>query len=141
MNHMTDENLEKFIKKIKESNNSSNKLFNYKKATARLDELKNEYNNLCLAIKSDKKTIVKKHSNKENKKLNTEKIIKELNEINSQMDDERSNLASMIDNYIRYKLLLDDLEIESENIKNEIFKVEQNKSKIIIHKLDLDEML
>jgi phenylalanyl-tRNA synthetase alpha subunit len=135
MNTCKDDKLEKFISRIKESKNSNNKLLNYKKATDRLDELKTEYNKLCEALKKNKK------QDKSENKISIEKISVELNKINEELDNENCDILKSIDSYVQYKLLLDSLEFESEKIKNEIFKVNLNKNKINIVKLEPNDIL
>lgn len=136
MSNSKDNKLDQYITRIKESNNSNNKLLNYKKAVNRLDELKIDYNNLCTALK-----INTKNKEKSKDKTTMEKIINELNKINMELDDESNDMHTIIDNYIQYKLLLENLETENENFKNEILKVEQSKGKISISKINPDEIL
>ena len=138
MNVCTDEKLETYILKIKESNNSNNKLLNYKKATSRLNELKSEYNKLCEALKKNKS---KKSNNDSENKTSIEKISNELNKISEELESENCDMLKLIDNYVQYKLLLDNLEIDSEKIKNELFKVNLSKNKINIVKLDPKDVL
>lgn len=136
MSNLKDDKLDQYMARIKESNNSNNKLVNYKKAQSRLDELKTEYNNLCKALKSNKK-----NKEKSGDKISIEKIISELNKINTNLDEDPDNILVIIDNYVQYKLLLENLETESEKFKNEILKVEQSKGKISISKINPDEIL
>ena len=138
MNACTDEKLEAYILKIKESNNSNNKLLNYKKATTRLNELKSEYNKLCQVLKKNKS---KKSNSESENKTSIEKISTELNKISEELDHENCDMLKLIDNYVQYKLLLDNLEIDSEKIKNELFKVNLSKNKINIIKLNPKEIL
>jgi hypothetical protein len=132
-----DEKMEKIIQNIKESKNSSNKLLYYKKANIRLVELKTKYNKLCEALKKPKT----KPSDKPDNKISIEKIITELDKIYEQTENKNCDMLELIDNYVQYKLLLDNLEIESDKIKNEIFKVNNDKNKITIEKMDIKEIL
>jgi prefoldin subunit 5 len=50
-------------------------------------------------------------------------------------------MNELIDKYLQYKSLLNDLQTESEQIKNEIYKVDETKNKIVLHKLQHDEIL
>lgn len=130
-----DDKLEQYITRIKESNNSNNKLLNYRKAINRLDELKKEYNNLCSAVKP-------KNIKKENiEKVSIEKIISALNKINKDLEGDSCDILTLIDNYIQYRTLMDNLELENEKFKNEILKVEQYDEKIIINKIELEDIL
>ena len=159
--NISDSKLELYISKIKTGTNSNNKVLNYKRATARLTELKSEYNKLCSVlknketnktdtndddlspeIKSTKKKVIKKAKPDEDKpKINIDNVISELNRINTELDNGSTNMQELIDKYVQYKLLLSDLDLESEQIKNEILKVEGNKNKITVHKLDLTDLL
>ncbi len=132
-----DVKFEKLIKNIKESKNSNNKLLYYKKANTRLEELKTKYNKLSEALCKQKS----KKSDKTDSKLGIEKISLELDKINEQMDNENCDMLELIDNYIQYKLLLDNLETESEKIKNEMFKVNSNKNKITVEKINPKDIL
>lgn len=162
--NISDNKLELYISKIKTGTNSNNKVLNYKRATERLKELKTEYNKLCNVLKNkdtdeldsddinsddinsddkhNKKKSIKKSSlnDDDNPKINIAKIISELNKINTELDNGSNNMQELVDKYVQYKLLLNDLELESETIKNQIHKVEENKNKIIIHKLDLTQL-
>ena len=136
MNNIKDDKLEKYMSRIKESNNSNNKLLNYDKATKRLEELKNNYNNLCNVLKTNKNKPTKIGKN-----ISIEKIISGLNDIDANIDNGQIDMIELFNNYTQYKLLLNDLESEKENIKNEIYKVDQKKDKISIQKLDPNELL
>lgn len=136
MNNIKDDKLEKYMSRIKESNNSNNKLLNYDKATKRLEELKNNYNNLCNVLKTNKNKPTKIGKN-----ISIEKIISGLNDIDANIDNGQIDMIELFNNYTQYKLLLNDLESETENIKNEIYKVDQKKDKISIQKLDPNELL
>jgi len=135
--NITDEKLETYITKIKNSNNSHNKLLNYKKATARINELKADYNKLSNKLKGK----TKKKSAETTEKSNIEDIVNKLNEIGSELDAGSSDMNELIDKYLQYKSLLNDLQTESEQIKNEIYKVDETKNKIVLHKLQHDEIL
>ena len=144
---ITDNKLELYISKIKTGTNSNNKVLNYKRATERLRELKLEYNKLCDVLKegtdddATKKKSSKKNTTDDDKsKISIEKIITELNQLNNELDNGSNNMQELVDKYVQYKLLLSDLDLESEQIKNQIMKVEENKNKITIHKLELTEL-
>jgi len=140
MNNTKDDELEKFLSKIKESNNSHNKLLNYQKASNRIDELKTEYKKLCSVLKP-KKDKTTKNKQVSQGKISIEKIINELNKINTDMDSEECDMLELINSYTQYKLLLENMETETEKIKNELHKVSQNKNKIVIEKIELDDIL
>ncbi|AVL94165.1 hypothetical protein mvi_805 [Megavirus vitis] len=129
-----DAELEQRLIKIKECKKTSNKLVNYKKAIERLDEMKQEYNDLCKSLKSNKKS--KSKSN-----LSIEKIISRLEEINTKLDDDNNDMLELISNYIECRTLVNNLEFETDHIKNEIYKIDQSKKKIIVEKINIDEIL
>jgi len=133
MNNIKDDKLELYITKIKTSNNNHNKVLNYKRASNRINELKIEYNKFCEMLKPKKKC--KKNTSIVHN-ISIDQIMTELNNIDLVIDQGTSSMRELIDNYIRYKLLLSELELESEQIKNEIFEIKENKNKIIMNKLD-----
>lgn len=142
--NLFDEKLELYISKIKTSNNTHNKVLNYKRATTRLAELKTEYQKLCgiLKEKDHHSENSDRDSKKNHEKVDLDKIMVELNDINAELTKGGHNMQELVDHYIQYKLLLNELDIEAEEIKNEIFKVEKNKkNKITIHKLELDDII
>ena len=142
----TDDILEKHLTKLKESNNSKNKLLHYKKAVKRLDELESEYNSLSKALEkppakkstSSKTKIRQKY---DNTPISIEKIIKELSKIMDEIETNKDDMSQVINSYIQYKLLLDDLDTETSKMKNEIASIGLNKNKITITKLDPDNIL
>ncbi|AUV58794.1 hypothetical protein [Bandra megavirus] len=129
-----DAELEQRLIKIKECKKTSNKLVNYKKAIERLDEMKQEYNDLCKSLKSNKKS--KSKSN-----LSIEKIISRLEEINDKFDDDNNDMLELVSSYIECRALVNNLEFETDHIKNEIYKIDQSKKKIIVEKINIDEIL
>ena len=143
--NISDSKLDTYVSKIKTGTNSNNKVINYKRAITRLAELKTEYNNLCRVLKqksnSDSDDGDKKNKNVPNDKINIDNIVVELNSINNDLDKGSDNIKELIDKYIQYKLLLSELDIGTEQIKNEIIKVEENKNKITIHKLSLEDLV
>jgi hypothetical protein len=133
-NNIKDDKLEILISKIKNSNNNHNKLLNYKKAATRINELKIEYNELCNLLTNNKK------KKKSNNKMSINDIMDELKNIDSLIENS-NDMREIIDNFVRYKMLLNNLNTETDRIKNEIMKVEENNDKIMIHKLDSDDIL
>ncbi|ANB50936.1 hypothetical protein [Powai lake megavirus] len=129
-----DSELEQRLTKIKECKKTSNKLTNYKKAIERLDEIKQEYNDLSKSLKSNKKS--KSKSN-----LSIEKIISRLEEINAKFDDDNNDMLELINSYVECRTLVNNLEFETDHIKNEIYKIDQSKKKIIVEKMSIDEIL
>ncbi|AGC02292.1 hypothetical protein H012_gp158 [Acanthamoeba polyphaga moumouvirus] len=134
MDLISDAELEKYITRIKESNKTGNKIINYKKAVTRLDELKTEYNDIIKTLKSNKKS--KSKSN-----LSVDKIILKLEEINKELDNNNSDMMQLVENFIEYKNLLIEFESETDNIKNEINKVEKIRNKIVLEKIDINDLL
>ncbi|AVL95145.1 hypothetical protein ma758 [Moumouvirus australiensis] len=134
MDLISDSELEKYILRIKESSKTGNKLINYKKAVTRLDQLKTEYNDIIKNIKSGKKTGSKNN-------LSIDKIITKLEEINKELDNNNSDMMLLVETYLEYKNLLTDFESQADNIKNEINKVEKLQNKIILEKIDINDLL
>uniref|UniRef100_A0A6G6ADJ6 Uncharacterized protein n=1 Tax=Borely moumouvirus TaxID=2712067 RepID=A0A6G6ADJ6_9VIRU len=134
MDLVSDSELEKYISRIKESSKTGNKIINYKKAITRLDQLKTEYNDTIKIIKSNKKAKSKNN-------LSIDKIITKLEEINKELDNNNSDMMQLVENYIHYKNLLTEFESETDNIKNEINKVEKIHSKIVLEKIDVNDLL
>ena len=129
MSDPKDLQLELLMEKIKTSTSTHNKLSSYKKAQDRINELKTEYNKLCSVLQTKKKKSPDKIP------IHIHTSIEELSKINSLIDS-NTDLIETIDNYIQYKLILENLETSVELAKNKIYKVEQLKNKIRIEKLD-----
>nr|WBF70419.1 hypothetical protein [Megavirus caiporensis] len=129
-----DSELEQRLTKIKECKKTSNKLVNYKKAIERLDEMKQEYNDLCKSLKSNKKS-------KSKSSLSIEKIISRLEEINAKFDDNNNDMLELINSYVECRILVNNLEFETDHVKNEIYKIDQSNKKIIVEKINIDEIL
>ncbi|QGR54271.1 hypothetical protein [Moumouvirus maliensis] len=134
MDLVSDSELEKYISRIKESSKTGNKLINYKKAVTRLDQLKTEYNDIVKITKSGKKTGSKNN-------LSVDKIITKLEEINKELDSNNLDMMQLVETYLEYKNLLTEFESETNNIKNEINKVEKTHKKIVLEKIDIDDLL
>lgn len=145
--NISDEKLDTYIAKIK-TGSSSSKVSNYKKAIARLTELKTEYNNLTNALKNkstdsddsetEKKKIKKKESDE---KINIDNILTELHAINTELDKGSNDIKDLVCRYLQYKALLAEMDVASEKIKNEIYKVDENKNKIVIQKIELEDLI
>lgn len=135
-----DKKLDLYISKITENTNTNDKIINYKKAVSRINELKIKYNNLNESLKKNKKTNSKNKKSGGNK-INIDNMFGELEEIDKKMNDGNCDMVDLIDNYLQYKLLLDNLETETENIKNEIMEVSLVGKKIKINKIDPEDIL
>ncbi len=131
---MQDEQLETWLAKLKTSKNSHNKLLNSKRAATRINELKTEYNELCKALdnKSDDKS--------DDEDVSITDIISNLKKMDESID-ETHDMREMIDNFIKYKSLLKNLNIESDQIKNEISKINEKNKKIVMQKLNVNDIL
>ena len=145
--NIADDKLDAYISKIKTTSNSANRVLNYKKAVGRLSELKTEYNNLCAVLKNkaesesdDSDDKKKKSKKRDDDKINIDSIMVELNHINTEIDKGTEDVKDLISKYIQYKSLLAEMDIASEKIKNEIYKVDESKNKITIHKLSLEDL-
>lgn len=145
--NISDEKLDTYIAKIK-TGSSSSKVSNYKKAIARLSELKTEYNNLTNALKNkstdsdDSETEKKKIKKKEpDEKINIDNILTELHAINTELDKGSNDIKDLVCRYLQYKALLAEMDVAAEKIKNEIYKVDENKNKIVIQKIELEDLI
>jgi len=127
-----DEKLETYIANMK-GDVMSERLLAYKKATRRLDSLQNEYDECVELMKPSKK---KKKSDRD-----LDSILDELTTIESSFDDGSLDMKDMITNFMRCKMLLSNLELETSNIKNKIMKVGMHNGEIVIEKLKLEELL
>ena len=135
-----DKKLETYISKIDEKDSNFNdKISNYKKATTRINELKTKYNNLNESLKKNKDTKTK--NKKSTGKINVDDVLNELNDIDKKMNSDNCDMIELINNYLQYKLLLDNLESETENIKNDISEVSLVGKKIKITKIDAEDIL
>lgn len=135
-----DKKLELYLSKLNESKSTNDKITNYKKAMTRINELKIKYNNLNESLKKNKKVNSKNKKNS-NDKINIDNILNELDNIDKKMNDTQCDMTEIIDNYLQYRLLLDNLEIEAENLKNEIAQVSLIGKKIKITKIEQEDIL
>lgn len=131
---MQDDKLELLLNKIKTSNNSNNKLIYYKQAINRLDKLKIKYNNLADLLKKPVPT-------KPTEKICIEKIVLELENINESIESDSADMADIIKKYIKYKMLINDLDTQVEQFSNEISKVNACQGKIVVTKIELNDIL
>jgi hypothetical protein len=133
-----DQKLEKYISIIKNNESSSgDKLKAYKKASQRINFLEEEYEELSNnLLKKPKKSSKKSETN------DIDKILKELKELDNILNEniEKTSMLDIINNYAQYKVVLEKLETETNNIKNEIMKIEEKKNKITIQKINIDDI-
>jgi len=130
---INDAKLDGYISIIKNSDKTTEKISAYKKANRRLNTLQDEHVELCNMLKKPKK--VKKDIQN---KLTIDEILVELTNIDASMNDDC--MRDLIEKYVQYKMLLDKLEIETNNVRNEITKVEENGKKIIVQKMNIDDI-
>lgn len=145
MDKIKDDELETYLEKIKTNTSSNSRLRYYKKATSRLDHLKNEYNKICHTLSSDENHD-NKHTRKNKKSPITEtdsieKIVTDLENTFDTITKSNGDIQELISRYIQFKNLIGTLEMNTGNFKNEISKVESKRSKIIIEPLNIDDIL
>lgn len=126
----TDHILDKYLTKLNKSKNSNNKLLYYKKATKRLDELKKEYQTL--------QEIIQQKPSESESDLSIEKIQSQLNKINESIEEDE-NLVDLIQDYIKYKSLLDDLDSKTSQFHNEIYQVDLEE--LSIEPISMDDIV
>lgn len=126
----TDHILDKYLTKLNKSKNSNNKLLYYKKATKRLDELKKEYQTL--------QEIIQQKPSESESDLSIEKIQGQLNKINESIEEDE-DLVDLIQDYIKYKSLLDDLDSKTSQFHNEIYQVDLEE--LSIEPISMDDIV
>lgn len=131
-----DKKIESLLTKIKESSDSNEKVSYYKKAVTRLNNLKNKYNDAC-----DK--LEKNTSKDENldECLNINTLVSELEELETKFDGEITDMSVIVDDYLKYKKLLLNLENAIKINKNKIYKIDSSKNKIKIVKLENNSII
>lgn len=132
---ISDAKLDAYISTMKESEKITEKMSAYKKATRRLHVLQDEHVELCNTLKKPKKSK-KDTSNK----VSIDDLLEELADIDSAMNDDTECMKTLIEKYIQHKALLNTLEIEADNMRNEIMKVEESGKRITVQKLDANDI-
>jgi hypothetical protein len=132
---INDAKLDSYISIIKDSDKITEKVSAYKKANRRLHTLQDEHVELCNMLKKPKK--IKKEIQNE---MNIDEILVELTNIDVMMNNNSDCMKELIEKYVQYKILLDKLEIETGNMRNEIMKVEEKSKKITVQKMSIDDI-
>lgn len=132
---ISDAKLDAYISTIKESEQITEKMSAYKKANRRLHVLQNEHVELCNMLKK-----VKKSKKDASNKASIDDLLEELTDIDNAMNDDAECMKTLIEKYIQHKTLLNNLEIEADNMRNEIMKVEESGKRIIVQKLDVNDI-
>lgn len=132
---INDAKLDNYISIIKDSDKTTEKINAYKKANRRLHTLQDEHDELCNMLKKPKK--MKKDVSD---KMNIDEILVELTNIDAIMNSDSNCMKELIGKYVQYKILLDKLEIETNNIRNEITKVEEKGKKISVQRMNIDDI-
>jgi chromosome condensin MukBEF ATPase and DNA-binding subunit MukB len=138
-----DSKLDKLISDLQNCKNSNDKLRYYKKAIQRLVYLKKNYNEIIDILQKKQELPGKSTKPPKEDGQNDDCIetIKEgLQSMHEELDQENIDMVDVVNKYVKYKSLLTNLKSVNENFKNEIYHVEQNRGKIIIKKLELDDI-
>jgi len=130
---INDAKLDSYISIIKDSEKTTEKVSAYKKANRRLHTLQDEHNELCNMLKKPKKT-------KTQNEMNIDEILEGLIDIDAKMNNDSDCMKELIEKYVQYKLLLDKLEVETNNVRNDIMKVEEKSKKITVQKMSIDDI-
>ena len=147
---IVDDKLDTYITNIKDSELSeSDILLNYKKATKRISILKTKYNKINELNKPKPKSKSKKktesdsdsESDSESDDMPIEELVAKLDRIKSDLESESSDLSSILNLYVEYHKLISSLESKHTELQNQFYKIDTNKSDIIINKIDLDHIL
>lgn len=145
MDKIKDDDLELYLEKIKSNTSSNSRLKYYKKATSRLDQLKDEYSKLCDVLSPDDNQDSKHKKRKKTKSVvepeSIEKIMSDMEKIHNSITKTNGDMQHLIAQYLQFKNMIDVLEINTNNFKNEIQRVDSKRSKIIIEPLDIDDIL
>ncbi len=131
---ITDEKLDRYLANIKNESDSSVVLSNYEKATNRLNILKKRHNKINETVRS-----LGKNLDSESDDMSTDDIMGRLDQIKTELED--SNLSNIINLYTEYHKLITLLESKHDELQNQFYEVDKNKSDIVINKIDLDKFL
>jgi len=131
---MNDTKLDSYLASIYDSDDIHQKIVSYKKATRRINTLKSEYIELC--------NLLNNHNVKKKKKvteLSINDIIEKINEIEESINkNEVADIRESIENFIEYKKLLDQFDSYTENLKNTVFKVNND---CTFEKIELNDLI
>ena len=126
---MNDNKLNGYLTILRDGDNIEEKVLNYKKANRRLDLLKEEYDELC--------QMMKQPSKKKKRELDLTTITEELNKLEEALNEETVDIRDVISKMMQYKMVLDNYDQSIFNLKNEITKVNSNKT---LEKIDLNDL-
>lgn len=126
---MNDNKLNGYMAVLRDSDDIEEKVLNYKKANRRLDLLKEEYEELC--------QMMKQPSKKKKRELDLTTITEELNKLEESLNEETVDIRDVINKMMQYKMVLDNYDQSVLNLKNEISKVNSDKT---LEKIDLDDL-
>lgn len=126
---MNDNKLNGYMTVLRDSDDIEEKVLNYKKANRRLDLLKEEYEELC--------RMMKQPSKKKKRELDLTTITEELNKLEEALNEETVDIRDVINKMMQYKMVLDNYDQSVLNLKNEISKVNSDKT---LEKIDLNDL-
>lgn len=130
---MQDELLDNLFLEIKKSKNVQKTIKLHQKANQRLNELKESYIDFTNKLTGEVETPIEKSDMTE--------ILDAISEIHNSLDSETVDLSMEIEKYIKLNSLVNQLELESTNIKNKLLRVEKNQNKYVLKRLNLDEII
>lgn len=132
----TDEELETYIDKIQTCNKTNNKILYYKKAVKRLDKLRQQYESMVLKLTSTEDIETTSDTN-----ISIEVTIKKLSElqtINNIEEYSVGDVSELIDTYVTYKKLIENLTNKISGAKNDIHSVSIGDKEFVLTKINLD---
>ena len=136
----TDEDLDTYIDKIQTCNKTQNKLAYYKKATKRLNKLKNEYESMVENLRTDSTPST---DSGEDSTITIESIVSELDkitEVNTSDDINFADISETIDYYKKYKKLVNKLTEEISDVKNTLYSVNVEEEDFLLTKINMDSL-
>jgi hypothetical protein len=138
----SDEKMDWYIKRISDSNNSNNKLLNYKKAKKRLNELEQLYQ--CVALNKldiNNDTDINSDTNTNTDAIesitnNIEKITEKINEC-----DNPTDMCMLLQQSISIKKKLQALEKHNKNFSNELYVVDKKYNEFSTKEIDINKFI
>lgn len=132
----SDEKMDWYIKRITDSNNSNNKLLNYKKAKKRLNELEQLYQGVLLN-KLDIDNYIDTNTDAiESITNNIETITEKINEHNNPTD-----MCTLLQQSIAIKNKLQALEKHNKKFSNELYVVDKKYNEFSTKEIDINKFI
>lgn len=131
-----DAKLNVLLENISTTNDLQKKAALYKKASDRLDSIKKKYNTLCEKLQG----TTEDESDDEFDNMNLCEIFEKMEQTMKIITSNEYDMESVVDSYLQYKILLENAQKQSVDIKNVLYNVKSQRQKIKLVEIDIDQI-